>query len=152
MRSFELALGLAAALAIAVPGAGVHADWSKTAVKHGKPISEADLTAWDIDIRTNDGKGLPPGKGSVADGKKIYVEKCLTCHGEDATGLREMGAPNLTDDVWLYGGDADALFHTVHDGRQGWMPSWEDRMSLAERKIVSDDEVAKSELPLQSLK
>jgi len=51
--------------------------------------------------------------------------------------LREMGAPDLTDDVWLYGGDADSLFHTVHDGRQGWMPAWEERMSLADRKIMT---------------
>ncbi len=55
-------------------------------VKYGTPISEADLANWDIDIRTQDGKGLPTGKGSVADGEKVYAEKCIACHGEKAAG------------------------------------------------------------------
>jgi len=55
-------------------------------VKLGKPISEKALAAWDIDIRTPDGKGLPPGSGTVAAGKKVYEEKCLVCHGADAKG------------------------------------------------------------------
>ena len=73
----------------------------------------------------------------LAEGAGIFADSCAACHGEDAKGLREMGAPDLTDDVWLYGGDADSLFHTVHDGRQGWMPAWEERMSLADRKIMT---------------
>ncbi len=73
----------------------------------------------------------------LAAGAGIFAENCAACHGEDAKGLKEMGAPDLTDDFWLYGGDADSLFHTVHNGRQGWMPAWEDRMSLADRKIMT---------------
>jgi len=52
----------------------------------GKPISEADLAMWNIDIRASDGGGLPAGRGSVADGKKVYDAKCLDCHGPDAKG------------------------------------------------------------------
>src|ERR1044072_8751145 len=55
-------------------------------VKFGKPISNADLAAWDIDIRTTDGKGLPVGRGTVAEGKAVYDAKCLSCHGADAKG------------------------------------------------------------------
>ena len=73
----------------------------------------------------------------LAEGAGIFAENCAACHGEDAKGLREMGAPDLTDNFWLYGGDADSLFRTVHDGRQGWMPAWEDRMSLTDRKIMT---------------
>jgi cytochrome c oxidase cbb3-type subunit III len=73
----------------------------------------------------------------LAAGETLFVDNCSACHGEDGAGLHEMGAPNLTDDIWIYGGDADALFHTVHDGRQGWMPAWEDRMSVADRKIMT---------------
>ncbi len=54
--------------------------------RYGKPISEADITAWDIDIRTSDGKGLPKGKGSVAEGKVLYDQQCVACHGEGAKG------------------------------------------------------------------
>ena len=56
------------------------------AAKYGQPISEADIAAWDIDISTSDGAGLPEGKGTVAEGEKIYAEKCVVCHGEKAAG------------------------------------------------------------------
>lgn len=54
--------------------------------RFGQAISEADLAAWNIDIRTSDGKGLPPGRGSVAEGRQIYAAKCTACHGADAKG------------------------------------------------------------------
>ena len=54
--------------------------------RFGQPMSEADLAAWNIDIRTPDGRGLPAGRGSVADGKKVYEAKCGACHGADAKG------------------------------------------------------------------
>ena len=52
----------------------------------GKPISDGDIAAWNIDIRTPDGLGLPAGRGSVAGGKAIYAQKCVACHGADAKG------------------------------------------------------------------
>lgn len=70
-----------AAAALASPG-----------VKYGSPISEADLAALDIDIRTSDGKGLPPGKGTSAEGAKVFAEKCIACHGENASGGTVYGA------------------------------------------------------------
>ena len=54
--------------------------------RFGRSISESDLAAWNIDIRTPDGLGLPAGRGSVAEGKKIYEAKCVACHGADAKG------------------------------------------------------------------
>jgi hypothetical protein len=52
----------------------------------GHAISEADVAAWNIDVRTSDGQGLPPGRGSVAEGKALYEAKCTSCHGADAKG------------------------------------------------------------------
>jgi cytochrome c len=57
-----------------------------TDAKFGRPIAEADIAPWDIDIRTSNGKGLPPGRGGVAEGKAVYDAKCLACHGPDAKG------------------------------------------------------------------
>lgn len=54
--------------------------------RFGKAITESDVAAWNIDIRTPDGAGLPPGRGSVAQGQKVYAEKCVACHGADAKG------------------------------------------------------------------
>jgi len=54
--------------------------------RFGQPVSEADVGAWNIDIRAPDGAGLPPGRGTVAQGKKIYEAKCTACHGVDAKG------------------------------------------------------------------
>jgi mono/diheme cytochrome c family protein len=52
----------------------------------GHAISEADVAAWNIDVRTSDGQGLPPGRGSVAEGRDVYAAKCVACHGADAKG------------------------------------------------------------------
>jgi S-disulfanyl-L-cysteine oxidoreductase SoxD len=51
----------------------------------GKPVSEADLAAWDISIGP-DGKGLPPGSGTPAQGAAIFAQKCEPCHGKDGQG------------------------------------------------------------------
>lgn len=60
--------------------------------RFGQPISESDVAAWNIDVRTSDGLGLPPGRGSVAEGKQVYDAKCLVCHGPDAKGGSVYGA------------------------------------------------------------
>ena len=52
----------------------------------GRPVSESELVAWNIDIRTQDGAGLPAGKGDAVRGKVVYEQKCVACHGPDAKG------------------------------------------------------------------
>ena len=51
----------------------------------GKPVSEAELALWDLSIGP-DGKGLPPGSGTFAQGAAIYAQKCEACHGKDGEG------------------------------------------------------------------
>lgn len=67
----------------------------------------------------------------------LFAENCASCHGTDAKGLPDVGAPNLTDNVWLYGGDADTVRTTIWNGRQGQMPSWEARLTETDRKILT---------------
>lgn len=88
MRSAKV---LVATVAVALAGCAAAPTGSSSASavappKLGQPITEAQLAKWNIDVRTPDGSGLPPGKGSVADGKKVYDAKCLACHGEGAKG------------------------------------------------------------------
>ncbi len=62
--------------------------------KLGKPITEADIAAWDI-AAMPDGTGLPPGSGTAAQGAPIYAQKCVACHGEGGKGGVAPGAGPL---------------------------------------------------------
>ena len=74
-------------VAVALAAAGLAAGaWAQDKPRFGKSISEADIAPWNIDIRTPDGRGLPAGRGSAAEGEKVYNEKCLACHGPKAAG------------------------------------------------------------------
>lgn len=86
MRSHKLAGTLALLLFSALAFEAADAQSKGPAPHFGKPISEADIAAWNIDIRTSDGKGLPSGKGSVAEGKALFATQCVSCHGEGAKG------------------------------------------------------------------
>ena len=56
-------------------------------------------------------------------GAEHYAQLCAACHGPEAKGNTALGAPNLSDDVWLYGGTARAIEETLYQGRQGRMPA-----------------------------
>lgn len=65
---------------------------------------------------------------SYLKGKEIFAANCAACHGENGEGNQELGAPRLSDDIWLYGGDLDTIIETITNGRAGVMPSWEARL------------------------
>lgn len=73
----------------------------------------------------------------VEAGKAIFAANCVSCHGADAKGNLELGAPNLTDKFWIYGGDLETIDTSVWGGRQGHMPTWEGRLSALDRKILA---------------
>jgi len=56
-------------------------------------------------------------------GAQVFATYCTACHGADGKGMQAMGAPNLTDDVWLYGGSPEFVKHTIRNGRNGHMPT-----------------------------
>jgi cytochrome c oxidase cbb3-type subunit 3 len=60
----------------------------------------------------------------AAAGKTRYMAFCLACHGPTGKGNKAMGAPNLTDSTWLYGGDLATVEATIRNGRNGQMPPW----------------------------
>ncbi|MGY3591578.1 cytochrome c oxidase cbb3-type subunit 3 [Bradyrhizobium sp. USDA 4341] len=63
----------------------------------------------------------------AAAGARIFADNCAACHGENAKGNQELGAPNLTDHIWLYGSDEETLIETISYGRAGIMPAWSGR-------------------------
>lgn len=74
---------------------------------------------------------------NVEAGKAIFAANCVACHGENAKGNAELGAPDLTDKSWIYGGDLETIDTTIWGGRQGHMPTWEGRLSDLDRKILT---------------
>lgn len=74
--------------------------------------------------------GLEPAPGAdVAAGKQVFADNCASCHGPDGKGNPEVGAPNLTDNIWLYGGATATIEQTVSGSRKGVMPTWAGRLS-----------------------
>lgn len=71
----------------------------------------------------------------VKQGEAIFNQNCTLCHGQDAKGLTEFGAPNLTDDTWLYGSTRADIQTTIRHGRAGVMPAWATRLG-AERVML----------------
>jgi len=67
-------------------------------------------------------------KVDPAKGKELYATNCSSCHGEDAKGNKDLGAPSLVDAIWLYGKDRDSMIETVTNGRAGVMPAWAGRL------------------------
>lgn len=73
----------------------------------------------------------------AAAGTTIFAENCAACHGPEGKGDRAQGAPNLTDAVWLYGGDKATLTETITKARFGVMPSWTGKLSEDEIRAVA---------------
>ena len=85
-------LTIASGIALALSFSSAFAGGSKPAVSFGSPITESAIAAWDIDIQTATGKGLPSGSGSVAQGKALFNAQCIGCHGVDAAGGSQYGS------------------------------------------------------------
>jgi len=82
---------------------------------------------------------LSGGKADAAKaeaGKARFATICAACHGADARGNVAIGAPNLTDDIWLYGGSADDIKATLRNGRNGKMPAWADILGSDRARLV----------------
>ncbi|MAR92299.1 MAG: cytochrome-c oxidase, cbb3-type subunit III [Pseudomonadota bacterium] len=77
------------------------------------------------------------GSGDAEAGKEKFTMMCAACHGADGKGNQMLGAPNLTDDTWLYGGSESTIMETLNQGRQGKMPSFKDQLSPEKIHVLS---------------
>ncbi|MCJ8240670.1 cytochrome-c oxidase, cbb3-type subunit III [Peteryoungia algae] len=73
----------------------------------------------------------------VVRGREVFQSNCATCHGSEGRGDPEVGAPNLADDRWIYGGSLRTIIDTIHGGRAGHMPTWDERLSPVEIKVLA---------------
>lgn len=70
-------------------------------------------------------------------GSKVFNTYCAACHSSDGTGNQALGAPNLTDNVWLYGGSPELIRHSIRNGRTGTMPSHKDLLGNDKVHLVA---------------
>lgn len=78
-------------------------------------------------------------KGSAASrrGAALFADNCAVCHGPEGKGNRSVGAPDLADGIWLYGGDRTTLTQTVTNSRHGVMPAWAGRLDAVTVKMLA---------------
>lgn len=91
-----------------------------------------DLVAYVLSLS---GRQVPAG--DVAHGKELFTTNCVACHGADGKGMQAVGAPNLTDQIWLHGGSVEAIRETIANGRQGVMPAQLDRLGEQRVKLLA---------------
>lgn len=73
----------------------------------------------------------------ISAGKEVFAANCVACHGDNAKGSHDAGAPDLTDHFWIYGGDVNSVYTSVYSGRQGHMPHWGARLSPLQVKLLT---------------
>ncbi|WP_029013233.1 cytochrome-c oxidase, cbb3-type subunit III [Niveispirillum irakense] len=95
-------------------------------------LTRPDIIAVLAHVRSLSGAGP-----ASAAGQELFTANCAACHGEEGRGMVEMGAPNLTDATWIYGGDEQTVFTTIFNGRQGHMPRWDQRLGDLDRKVLA---------------
>ncbi len=89
----------------------------------GEILGKAEINALVGHVRNISGQGKPSAAGAA-----LFETNCSACHGVAGKGNRELGAPNLTDGIWLYGGDKATLRTTIVNARAGVMPRWNSRL------------------------
>ena len=106
----------------------------------GDPLGEDGVTRTAVYVQKLAGK--PADAAMAAAGQRNYMQYCVACHGPEGKGNPQLGAPNLTNGVYTYGGDLDSIRATIRNGRNGVMPAQkpligETRARLAAAYILS---------------
>ncbi|BBC72360.1 cytochrome c oxidase, cbb3-type subunit III [Altererythrobacter sp. B11] len=123
----------------------------ETTLLHGIRQPGDDETRNSIMPAFGDGFLTPQQIGALADhvlslsgkakdnpaGAKLFEENCAVCHGSDGKGLRQFGAPNLADAIWLYGGTREDVIRQITQPRMGVMPAWSGRLDPATIKMLA---------------
>jgi cytochrome c oxidase cbb3-type subunit 3 len=80
--------------------------------------------------------GSPHDAARAAAGKPLFTT-CAACHGPEGKGNPALGAPNLTDHIWLHGGRFEDIVRTIGGGRQGHMPAWNKRLTEDQMRVLA---------------
>jgi cytochrome c oxidase cbb3-type subunit III len=97
-----------------------------------KPDQVSDVAEYVLSL-----SGSEDDKDAAVRGKEIFAANCVACHGPEGKGNQTVGAPNLSDELWLYGGDKATVVETVTNSRNGVMPAWNERLDPATIKELA---------------
>ncbi|WP_299005274.1 cytochrome-c oxidase, cbb3-type subunit III [uncultured Shewanella sp.] len=103
--------------------------------KGGLPIEDSEikgLTEYVVKL-----SGREHDAALAAQGQGSFMKGCFACHGMDGSGNKFMGAPNLTDNAWLYGGSRGAIEQTIKHGRTGVMPAWKEVLGKQKVHVIA---------------
>ena len=103
---------------------------------HDGLLKPAEISTVADYVRSLSGLKTEPG-ADLAGGAKIFADNCAVCHGPEGKGNRELGAPNLTDQIWLYGSDKKTIMEGLVNGRGGIMPAWGGKLDDATIKALA---------------
>ena len=98
-------------------------------------LQPADVQALTAYVQTISGQQNPTAL--ARQGAGLFATNCAACHGADGKGNQAMGAPNLTDAIWLYGGDEESIATTINNSRSGVMPRWGDKLDGVTVKMLT---------------
>ena len=97
------------------------------------PGQVADVASY---VRSLSGR-VAPGSAAALRGSGIFAANCAVCHGPDGKGGRQVGAPNLADAIWLYGGNQADVVASVTNAHAGVMPAWGQRLDPVTIKMLA---------------
>lgn len=95
-------------------------------------LTPAEIAAVAGHVLSLSGQAQANGQGAA-----LFAANCASCHGDDGRGMREFGAPNLADAIWLYGSDRASIVQSIRNSRQGVMPRWNDKLDTVTIKMLA---------------
>ena len=113
---------------------GVMPEWGTVLTGMGGPEAVDYTIAY---VRTLGAPETMQNNFMAARGKKLYEGVCVACHGIDGKGNQDIGAPDLTDDYWLYGSSREDLRKTITEGRHGSMPAHRELLGETRARLVA---------------
>ncbi|WP_372018001.1 cytochrome-c oxidase, cbb3-type subunit III [Pseudoxanthomonas sp. 10H] len=113
---------------------GMMPEWGTVLTGMGGPDAVDYTIAY---VRTLSAPETLQNNYMAARGRKLYEGVCAACHGVDGTGNQDLGAPDLTDDYWLYGSSRESLYQTIAHGRHGSMPAHRELLGETRARLVA---------------
>ena len=113
---------------------GIMPEWGTVLTGMGGPEAVDYTVAY---VRALSDPAMLQNDFMATQGRKLYEGVCAACHGVDGTGNQDLGAPDLTDDYWMYGASRESLRQTIMQGRHGSMPAHRELLGETRARLAA---------------